>query len=106
MTAAVAFAAPIRMHYRNRRQALSSWRASVCDAAVLALAVQGKPMPISVLSAAIGVDVGAMYGLLSNDPSKRFRMTLDEVPRCDGGHRSARFVSLAHLSDPARVARA
>lgn len=97
----------MRMNYRNRREALHAWRASVRDAAVLALAMRGESMPIAELAASLGVDVGALFGLLVND--KRFRMDLADVPRAHWGTRMARFVALIHhqhLSPPSQVPQA
>jgi hypothetical protein len=61
-------------------------------------------MPIAELAAALGVDVGALFGLLCNDT--RFRMELADVPRSHWGTRMARFVGLVHhrnLSRPEQV---
>jgi hypothetical protein len=86
-----------RTAYRNRSQALSAWRASVRDACILHLTAHGRPMSIPVLSAQVGVDIGALHGLLCNDA--RFVLELGEDKRSGGaqrGHRTYRFVRLPH----------
>jgi hypothetical protein len=90
----------MRMMYRNRKEALKAWRSQVRDSAVLALAIKKNPMLITELAATLGIDVGALFGLLVND--QRFRMDLSNVRRgvnqC--GYRMARFVALVHQGYP------
>lgn len=70
-----------RTHYRNRKEALRAWRCAVRDLAVCALHQDGDRLPLAILAARVGVDVGGLRGLL--EPDKRFRIQIDGCPRPD-----------------------
>ena len=80
--------------YRDRQAALNAWRDTVRDSAVLALALDGRKLPLSQLASRIGVDVKGLRCLL--EPDTRFVISIEPCPRSDcAGVRSMAVVALA-----------